>query len=344
MSERAYSPVRFTDVAIDRRRSGASGSKPCSTRTIPSQYAQARRDTASSNSLKLPQPPPPLTHPAQQRTASPCRCSGTRTSASGSRRRATRSPIGAMRDIEAKIDAIVDDLEQRAAARRLSQLLVSSGASPRSAGPTCATTTSSTTPATCSKARSPTSRPPGDGKLLDIMERYVDHIAADVRPRSRAEARLLRPSGDRARAGQALPADRRSPAPRSRRLLHRRARHASRTTSTRGGARARRRSGEPTGPGPTSTTSRTCRCASRPRSSATRCAPCTCTSRDGRPRGGARRRGAQARLRGAVARRDDGADVRHRRPRAVGVQRGLHRRLTTCPTRPPMPRPAPRSR
>ena len=34
------------------------------------------------------------------------------------------------------------------------------GASPRSGGPTCATTTSSITPATCSKAQSPTSAPP----------------------------------------------------------------------------------------------------------------------------------------------------------------------------------------
>ena len=51
-------------------------------------------------------------------------------------------------------------------------------ANPTIAGRTCATIMNSTTPATCSKARSPTFAPPGAGGFLDVMERYVDHIAA----------------------------------------------------------------------------------------------------------------------------------------------------------------------
>ena len=64
----------------------------------------------------------------------------------------------------------------------------------------------------------------GRRRFLDIMERYVDHIAGDLRNRTRPEARLLRPPGDRARALQALPADRRQAPARPCPLLHRRAR------------------------------------------------------------------------------------------------------------------------
>ena len=72
--------------------------------------------------------------------------------------------------------------------------------------------------------------------------------------------------------------DRRPEAPRPRRLFHQRARAHSRTISTsrRSPAATTRRS---TGSRPTNTASRTCRCASRTRSSAMRCAPCTCTRR-----------------------------------------------------------------
>ena len=100
----------------------------------------------------------------------------------------------------------------------------------------------------------------------------------DVRPRAGPEARLLRPPGNRAGADQALPPDRRAQA----------ASISPPTSSTSAAAQphyfdleargARRGPGEPSGPRPTSTTSRTSRCASRTRSSATPSAPCTCTS------------------------------------------------------------------
>ena len=47
-------------------------------------------------------------------------------------------------------------------------------------------------------------RATGKRKLLDVMERYVDHIDATFGTGAGTEARLLRPSGDRARARQAL--------------------------------------------------------------------------------------------------------------------------------------------
>ena len=65
--------------------------------------------------------------------------------------------------------------------------------------------------------------------------------------------------------------------------------------------------------------------------------------RDGRSRRRARRRRPQARVRNAVARRDDGANVRHRRLGPEGNQRGLHRAVSICRTRPLTRRPAPRS-
>ena len=73
---------------------------------------------------------------------------------------------------------------------------------------------------------------------------------------------LLRPRGDRAGAGQARPADRRAALSRPRALLHRRARPAAALFRHRG-PRARRRSGGNSGTRPTTTTRRTCRCASR---------------------------------------------------------------------------------
>ena len=78
---------------------------------------------------------------------------------------------------------------------------------------------------------------------------------------------------------------------------------------------------------PTSTTSRTCRCASRTRSSATRCARCTCI----RPWPTSRPRTAMPDLHDACVRlwhdltRE--APLCHRRARPVLDQRGLHARL-----------------
>ena len=164
-----------------------------------------------------------------------------------------------------------------------------------------------------------------------------------LRPGRGPEARLLRAPGDRARADQALPRDRRAKAPRSRRLLHQRARAPAALFRHRG-ARARRRSRRNSGRRPTNTTSRTSRCASRTRSSATRCARMYMYAAMADLAAELGDDVAEARLRGAVAGRHLEADVRDGRPRPGGRQRGLHRPTTTCRTTPPMPRPAPRSR
>ncbi len=149
------------------------------------------------------------------------------------------------------------------------------GASPTSAGPTCATTTSSTTPAICSKARSPISAPPARAALP--RRRWSATSTTSPRPSGRgpgqkrgypghqeielALVKLYRLTGDQ-------------PAARSRRLFHRRARPSAALFHRRKRSRAAttRRT---TGREPTSTTSRTFPCASRPRWSAMRCAACT---------------------------------------------------------------------
>ena len=105
----------------------------------------------------------------------------------------------------------------------------------------------------------------GRRRLLDIMIRYVDHIAATFGTGAGPEARLLRAPGDRAGTGKTLPRHRRSKTPRSRRLFRRPARTPSRTISTSRHARA-----ATIRPSiisrPTNTASRTSRCASRTRS------------------------------------------------------------------------------
>ena len=105
------------------------------------------------------------------------------------------------------------------------------------------------------------------------MCRYADHIARTSVP-APARARLLRPSGDRAGAGQARPRDRRDE------YLD----LASYFIDERGSqphyfdteARARGSDPEDCVQAPTSTTSRTSRCASRTRWSAMPCGPCIC--------------------------------------------------------------------
>ena len=77
----------------------------------------------------------------------------------------------------------------------------------------------------------------GRRQLLDIMLRYVDHIATVFGPGAGPEARLLRPPGDRAGADQALPGHRRPEAPRPRGLLHQRARAAAAALLRHRGAR-----------------------------------------------------------------------------------------------------------
>ena len=107
---RSYAPVDFTKVTLSgdfwRERL-----ETVLTRTIPSQYAQARkrgpaRVAAACSTRRR------RSGSRAAATASPPRSSGTATSASGSRRRATRCATAATPTIEAQIDDIVTKLDK----------------------------------------------------------------------------------------------------------------------------------------------------------------------------------------------------------------------------------------
>ena len=178
--------------------------------------------------------------------------------------------------IEARSTQIIDELAQRAAARRLSELLVPRPRAGKALDqpPRQPRTLQCRPPARRRHRLFPGHR---QSPLLDIMQRYVDHIASVFGPDAGPEARLWRPPGNRARADQALPSHRRQEAPRPRRLFHRRARQAAAALLRRRGELPAAKTRRTSGPRPTNTTSRTSRCASRTRSSATPCARCTCT-------------------------------------------------------------------
>ena len=165
----------------------------------------------------------------------------------------------------------------------------------------------------------------GRRRMLDVMERYLDHIRATfgTGPGQKrgypghqeieiALVKLYHLTGEQEAA-------------RPRRLLHRRARPAAALLRHR--ARRPRRGARRVRPGhlriqPVAQAGARAGQGRRPRRPRD-----VHVHRHGRPRRRARRRGAEARLRGALAGRDLDADVRHRRLRPLGLERGLHLRL-----------------
>ena len=165
----------------------------------------------------------------------------------------------------------------------------------------------------------------GRRKFLDIMERYVDHIATMFGPgpgqkrgypgHEEIEIALVKLYG----------VTQQQEAPRPRHLLHQRARAAAALLRS-GSGGARRRSQEVRAgdlrvfavahPGARADQGR-----------GARGARLLSLHRDGGPRGRDRRRRAQEGLRGAVERRHVEAHVRHRRFWACGAQRGFYHRL-----------------
>jgi DUF1680 family protein len=130
------------------------------TRTIPSQHKKLAEYTIL-DSLKLPNPPPPLRFP---RHANGFTVQVFWDSDIGKWIEAASYALSHKRDadIEDKIEAIVDDFEKAQAPDGYLNCWYL-GVSRRSAGRTCATTTSSTMPAICWKAPSPITRPPAGG-------------------------------------------------------------------------------------------------------------------------------------------------------------------------------------
>ena len=221
-------------------RSGASGSRPCSSTRFRASTRSSKRWASSIRSNCRSRFP--RSRSRGTAITLPCRCSGTRMSASGSRRLLTRLPIGATPTSRRR--STPSSTISRAPSRPTAiSTAGTTGASLRSAGRTCATTTSSITPGHLLEGAVAYFRATGRRKMLDIMERYVDHIAATFgrgpgqkrgypghQEIELALVKLYRLTGDRRRTGSGLLFHRRAGQPAA--LFHRR------------GARARRRSGE----------------------------------------------------------------------------------------------------
>ena len=221
--------------------SGASGSNVVLERTIPSQHAKLA-EAGILDSLKLPKPVPPLTIPRNSHSFT---MQVFWDSDVGKWIEAASYALAHRRDadIEAKIDAIVDDLARAQSPDGYLNCWYI-GREPDKRWTNLRDNHELYNAGHLLEGAIAYFRATGRRKMLDIMERYVDHIAAVFGRGPGPEARLSRASGDRARAGQALPPDRRPPAARSRRLFHRRARPSAAALFHRGGAGARRRSGE----------------------------------------------------------------------------------------------------
>ena len=182
----------------------------------------------------------------------------------------------------------------------------------------------------------------GKTGLIDVMRRYADYIATVFGSGPEPAARLLRPSGDRARFGEALSPHRTSAVIWTSRSFSSTSAAASRTTSTRRRSRAariRRRSTTAR----TSTASRTCPVREQRRGRRARGARDVSLQRDGGPCRRVRRSEPDGGLQTALGRPHHEAAVCHRRPRALGAQRGLHRGLRSAERDAPTPKRAPRS-
>ena len=317
-----FTPVRFVDVSLEGQ-FWRERLETVLTRTIPSQHVQLGKH-GILESLTLPNPPPPLRFPRNQHDFT---VQVFWDSDVGKWIEAASYALSHRRDadIEAKIEAIVDDLEkaqapdgylncwylQREPENRWTNLrdnheLYNLGHLLEGAIAYFLAT--------------------GRRRLLDILERYVDHVRGDLRPGPGPEARLLRPSGDRAGADQALPPDRRAQAARPRQPISSTSAAASRTISTRRpshAARIRRTSGRRA----TNTTSRTSRCASRSKVVGHAVRAMYMYSAMADLAAELERRQPEARLRDAVGRRHGLEDLHHLGPRPGRRQRRLHRRL-----------------
>ncbi len=269
MSERAYSAVPFADVRI----TGPFWRERLETvlkHTIPSQHAKLK-EVGILDSLKLPKPVPPLTIPRNSHNFT---MQVFWDSDVGKWIEAASYALAHRRDaeIEAKIDAIVDDLERAQSPDGYLNCWYN-GREPEKRWTNLRDNHELYNAGHLLEGAVAYFRATGRRKMLDIMERYVDHIAATFgrgpgqkrgypghQEIELALVKLYRLTDDRT-------------PPRSRRLFHRRAGQASRTISPRKrwrAARIRRASGLE----PTNTTSLTSPSGSRPGSWDMLCAPC----------------------------------------------------------------------
>ncbi len=271
-----YHPVRFVDVRLE----GDFWKERLDTvlaRTIPSQHKKLT-EYGYLNSLKLPSPPPPLRFP---RHANGFTVQVFWDSDIGKWIEAAAYALSHRRDadIEARIEAIVDDFEKaqapdgylncwylgREPEKRWSNLQ----GQPRALQ--------------CRPHAGRRHRLLRDHRPAALARHHGALCRAhppELRHRPGPEARLLRPPGDRDRADQALSPDRGEEAPRARRLFHQRARPPAAALF-----RRRARGAREEGLGNPALRAGHLRvqpvaqagARSRRRSSGTPCAPCTCT-------------------------------------------------------------------
>ena len=338
---RRFSPVNFKDVTItgdvlaraarhgaDARRSRASTS--------------SSRENGILESLTIPNPPPPLRIPIRASRPDDPGFLGLRRR-QVDRDRELRPELSARRDDRAADRGDHRPARRRAASGRLSELLVhrARDREPLDQSPRQARALLRRPPARRRHRLFRRDRAPAAARHHDPLRRPHRR---DLRHRPGPEAGLLRASGDRAGAGEALPRHRRAKASRPRRLFRRPAGRIAALFRHRGARRAGDRSGTSTTSRPTNTASRTSPSASRTRCVGHAVRGDVPLRGDGRPRCRDRRRVAQGGLRAAVGGRDVEAHVRDGRARAVRLERRLHDGLRPARTPPPTPRPAPPSR
>ena len=267
---RAHIPLCRSQTSGSPARSGASGSRPCSSARFRASTPSSRR-SASSSSLKLPKPVPPLTIP---RNAHGFTMQVFWDSDVGKWIEAASYALSHRRDadIEAKIDAIVDDLARAQSPDGYLNCWYN-GREPDKRWTNLRDNHELYNAGHLLEGAIAYFRATGRRRFLDIMERYVDHIAATfgTGPGQKrgypghqeielALVKLYRLTGDRRRLDLAAY------------FIDERGR--SRTISPRKRWRAATIR-PPIGRGPMNTTSPTFPCASRRRWSAMRCAACT---------------------------------------------------------------------
>jgi DUF1680 family protein len=174
MTERSFSPVSFADVRITglfwRERLDV-----VLTRTIPSQHAKLA-ETGILNSLKLPKPVPPLTIP---RNAHGFTMQVFWDSDVGKWIEAASYALSHRRDadIEAKVDAIVDDLARAQSPDGYLNCWYN-GREPEKRWTNLRDNHELYNAGHLLEGAIAYFRATGRRRMLDIMERYVDHIAA----------------------------------------------------------------------------------------------------------------------------------------------------------------------
>jgi DUF1680 family protein len=174
MSETRYRPIPFAEVAMTgpfwRERL-----ETVLTRTIPSQHAKLA-EIGILNSLKLPQPPPPLVHP---RNSHGFTVQVFWDSDVGKWIEAASYALSHRRDavIEAKIDAIVEDLARAQSADGYLNCWYN-GREPQNRWTNLRDNHELYNAGHLLEGAIAYFRATGRRRFLDIMERYVDHIAA----------------------------------------------------------------------------------------------------------------------------------------------------------------------